>query len=122
MEVAEPDDAGVQMAAHGSRAPIHGRPPAQVQQRWRPSKTPSSTTKTSRLGSTGRTCKIRNYNHVNMCSGGDGERWYAGKQHPAGTHTSTGGGVLQPSAVEMWSSWLKTASTLTRYPMTAERV
>ncbi|XP_056285356.1 coiled-coil domain-containing protein 57 isoform X2 [Pseudoliparis swirei] len=61
-DVAEPDDAGVQMAARGSRAPIHGRPPAQVQQRVLPSKTPSSTTKTSRLGSTGRTCKIRNYN------------------------------------------------------------
>jgi len=28
--------------------------------------------------------------HANMCSGGDGEV-HAGKQHPAGTHQSTGG-------------------------------
>ncbi|XP_034414191.1 coiled-coil domain-containing protein 57 isoform X2 [Cyclopterus lumpus] len=61
-EVAESDDAGVQMTAHGSCAPIHGQPPAEVQQRVCPSKTPSNTTKTSRLGSIGRTCKIRNYN------------------------------------------------------------
>ncbi|XP_068439100.1 coiled-coil domain-containing protein 57 isoform X2 [Clinocottus analis] len=61
-EVAESGNAGVQMMAYGSRAPIHGQSPATVQQRGRPSKTSSNTTKTSRLGSTGRTCKIRNYN------------------------------------------------------------
>ncbi|KAM6899166.1 coiled-coil domain-containing protein 57 [Lycodopsis pacificus] len=61
-EVAQSGDAAVQMTVHDSCAPIHGQPPVEVQQRRCPSKTPSDTTKTSRPGSTGRTCKIRNYN------------------------------------------------------------
>ncbi|XP_074476562.1 coiled-coil domain-containing protein 57 isoform X6 [Sebastes fasciatus] len=63
-EVAESGGAGVQMTVHGSRAPIHSQPPTEVQQR-NPSKTHSNTTKTSRPGSTGRMCKIRNYNVKN---------------------------------------------------------
>ncbi|XP_075948860.1 coiled-coil domain-containing protein 57 [Anarhichas minor] len=61
-KVAQSGDAAVQMTVHDSCAPIHGQPQVEVQQRRCPSKTPSDTTKTSRPGSTGRTCKIRNYN------------------------------------------------------------
>ncbi|XP_054457861.1 coiled-coil domain-containing protein 57 [Anoplopoma fimbria] len=61
-DVAESGDAGVQMKVHRSSTPIHGQPPAEAQQRRGPSKNPINNTKTSRPGSTGRTCKIRNYN------------------------------------------------------------
>ncbi|XP_039644222.1 coiled-coil domain-containing protein 57 isoform X2 [Perca fluviatilis] len=61
-EVTESSGDGVQMMLHGIGAIFHSQPPTEVQQRRNPSKTPSNTTKTSRPGSTGRICKIRNYN------------------------------------------------------------
>ncbi|KAL6094786.1 ccdc57 [Pungitius sinensis] len=61
-KLADFGDAGGQMTVFGSCAPIHGPPPAEVQPRKCPSKTPSYTIKTSRPGPTGRTCTIRNYN------------------------------------------------------------
>ncbi|XP_067432233.1 coiled-coil domain-containing protein 57 isoform X2 [Thunnus thynnus] len=61
-EVAEPGGAGVQMTVYGISAPIQSHPPAEVQQRRNPSKTPFNTTKTSRPGAPNRISKIRNYN------------------------------------------------------------
>ncbi|XP_078019538.1 coiled-coil domain-containing protein 57 isoform X3 [Epinephelus lanceolatus] len=61
-EVAESGGAEVQMTVHGIKAPIHSQFPTEVQQKRNPSKTPSNTARTSRPGSTGRRCKIRNYN------------------------------------------------------------
>ncbi|XP_049916268.1 uncharacterized protein LOC126399947 isoform X2 [Epinephelus moara] len=61
-EVAESGGAEFQMTVHGIKAPIHSQFPTEVQQKRNPSKTPSNTARTSRPGSTGRSCKIRNYN------------------------------------------------------------
>ncbi|XP_078136049.1 coiled-coil domain-containing protein 57 isoform X5 [Sander vitreus] len=61
-EVTESGGDGVQMMLHGIGATFHSQTTTEVQQRRNPSKTPSNTIKTSRPGSTGRICKIRNYN------------------------------------------------------------
>ncbi|XP_031179865.1 coiled-coil domain-containing protein 57 isoform X3 [Sander lucioperca] len=61
-EVTESGGDGVQMMLHGIGVTFHSQPTTEVQQRRNPSKTPSNTIKTSRPGSTGRICKIRNYN------------------------------------------------------------
>ncbi|XP_032358744.1 coiled-coil domain-containing protein 57 isoform X2 [Etheostoma spectabile] len=61
-EVTESKGDGGQMMLHGISATVHSHPPTTGQQRRIPAKTPSNTTKTSRPGSTGRICKIRNYN------------------------------------------------------------
>ncbi|XP_049419838.1 coiled-coil domain-containing protein 57 isoform X2 [Epinephelus fuscoguttatus] len=60
-EMAESGGAEVQMTVHGIKAPIHSQFPTEVQQKRNPSETPSNTARTSRPGSTGRSCKIRNY-------------------------------------------------------------